>query len=81
MLLKRVRILKNGNQIDFFDCAVCDLTHQLLNFHGVVNKDTGKCDHDKTYNYIGNSYIEIDRLKRECIVIPEVPEIQFLITW
>lgn len=80
MLLKRVQILKSGKQIKQFDCAACDLSHQVLTFHGIVGK-YGKCDHDLTLRHVGSSYIEIDRVKRECIVIPEVPDIQLLITW
>jgi len=80
MLLKRVQILKSGKQIKKFDCAACDLSHQVLTFYGVVDK-YGKCDHNLTFRHVGNSYFEINRMKRECIVIPDVPDIQFLITW
>jgi len=80
MLFKKVSILKNGQQLKKFECAACDLSNQVLSFYGIKDK-TGVCRDDLTFRHVGNSFIEIDREKRECIVIPEIPDLQFLITW
>jgi len=80
MLLKHVQILKSGRQIKAFDCAECDLSHQVLHFRGVVGKNR-MLGNNITINHVGETYIEVDRVKRECIVIPTEPDIQMLITW
>lgn len=80
MNLKTVRVYKNGSEIKKFECAACDMSHKVLKFFGVVGKN-GYCGNDLTLSYCGQSYIEIDHAKKECIVIPEETDIQLFITW
>jgi hypothetical protein len=80
MNLKTVRIYENGKEIKKFQCARCDMSRNVLHFFGIVAKN-GYCGNDLTMSYCGETYIEIDHAKHECIVIPEPDNIQMLITW
>ena len=77
MLLKRVIVYNNGREVSKFDCAVCDFSNRVLTFAGVVRER--KCR--DTLHFVGSTYIEIDRLKRECLVNCNNSPYQFFITW
>jgi hypothetical protein len=80
MNIKTVQILQSGKEIKTFKCAACDMTGKMLQFFGVVNKN-GLCDNSLSINHYGETYIEIDHAKHECIVNSYEPEFQLLITW
>ncbi len=79
-MMKHVIVYKGVKQIKKFDCLVCDLSDHVIHFYGVTPKRTNS-KKDITIQYVGNSYVEIDHIKRECIVIPDYPDIQLFITW
>jgi hypothetical protein len=79
MLLKHVQIIQGGRQLKKFDCRIVDITARSVLFHGVIRKH--REGSDLAVAFTGNSVCEIDVSRRECVVVPEGPNVQFLITW
>lgn len=80
MLLKTVSIYRYGKKLKQFRCEVCDLSRQVLNFHGVIGLD-GHNYKDYEVKFVGDSYIEVDRAGRQCICRTNYPEIEIIVTW